>query len=261
MRMKSRLISACVLGVCLLFAGGLKAQDNAAADAKAEAKAMAQIKNMLYGALGGREVLSIGRSELDGFYSAQLEGGESVLIAEDGEHFVVGDLFGLTSKRRGIEVRNISELQRAQWRKERMDRVSKRDLLVFSPRTKPKTHVNIFTDVDCGYCRKLHQEMAEINRYGIEVRYLAFPRAGVGSPTYNKMVTAWCANSAKRTLTDLKSGRNVPTKLCVNNPVSKQYELGKELGVRGTPAIFTADGELVPGYLPAEELAKRVGVR
>lgn len=75
------------------------------------------------------------------------------------------------------------------------------------------------------------------------------------------MVTAWCAGDSRRQLTQLKNGKEIPIKLCVDNPVSKQYELGKRLGVRGTPAIFTESGVLLPGYLPPDELAKRVGVR
>lgn len=205
----------------------------------------------------GEEVVSVSPSAMAGMYNVQLAEGTNILASKDGKHFITGDLFEIKDR---VAI-NHSERRRSIWRKEKLAAVSKRDLLVFSPQTEAKTYVNVFTDVDCGYCRRLHQEVPAINKYGIEVRYLAFPRSGVGSPTYKKMVTAWCSVDGRRALTQLKNGKEIPTKLCVDNPVSKQYELGKLLGVRGTPAIFTASGELLPGYMPPEELAKHVGVR
>lgn len=255
----ARLLALVLLAVMSLPPAAVAQAEAPVAASAPDARKPEELRRTLRSALGGVEILAISPSALDGFYSVQLAEGNNVLVRSDGEYFIAGDLYGISAGGKGVV--NYSEQQRSGWRKTQMERVSKRDLLIFSPKTGKKTHINIFTDVDCGYCRRLHQEMSQINRYGIEVRYLAFPRAGVGSPTYNKMVTAWCAANAKRTLTDLKSGIEVPTKLCIDNPVSKQYELGKQLGVRGTPAIFTASGELLPGYLPAEVLAKRVGVR
>jgi thiol:disulfide interchange protein DsbC len=214
------------------------------------------LRAALQGSLGA-EVVSITPSAMPGFYDAQLAEG-NVLVDAQGRYFITGDLYEIRSS----GAINHTEVRRSQWRKVQLAAVKKRDLLIFSPKTEAKTYVNIFTDVDCGYCRRLHQDVPVLNnRYGIEVRYLAFPRAGVGSPTYNKMVTAWCANDGRRKLTRLKNGDELPVKLCIDNPVSRQYELGKSIGVRGTPAIFTPSGELLPGYLPPEELAKRLGVR
>jgi thiol:disulfide interchange protein DsbC len=121
--------------------------------------------------------------------------------------------------------------------------------------------VSVFTDVDCGYCQKLHQEVPQLNTMGIEVRYLAFPRAGKGSETYQKLVTAWCAQDRQATLTRYKNREPVTTKTCANNPVNAQYELGESIGINGTPALITATGELLPGYMPAAELARRLGVQ
>ena len=130
-------------------------------------------------------------------------------------------------------------------------------MIVFPAVGEARGYIQVFTDVDCGYCRKLHNEMAQINELGIEVRYLAYPRAGVDSDTHDKMVSAWCAKDRQSAITQLKAGASVPTKTC-QNAISDHYGLGQQLGISGTPAIVLADGRLLPGYLPAERLAAAV---
>ena len=110
-------------------------------------------------------------------------------------------------------------------------------MLVFTPGAgKVKATVTVFTDIDCGYCRKLHQEVPELNRLGIAVRYLAYPRAGIDSDSYNKIVSAWCSNDPLGALTKAKRGEAIPTRKC-DNPVARQYALGSEVGVTGTPTV------------------------
>ena len=109
-------------------------------------------------------------------------------------------------------------------------------------------------------CQKLHKEVPALKDLGVEVRYLAYPRAGVGSPAFRKMASAWCADDAQDALTRLKLGKDIPDNVCDGNPVTDQYKLGGRLGVTGTPALITAEGELIPGYLPADKLAKRLGL-
>ncbi|MCL7715556.1 DsbC family protein [Stenotrophomonas mori] len=126
------------------------------------------------------------------------------------------------------------------------------DRIVFAPPNARYT-VSVFTDVECGYCRKLHQDIAELNRQGIAVEYLAFPRMGLGSKDYTDMISVWCASDRKAALTAAKSGRPVAPGNCTN-PVAMQYRVGQQLGVNGTPAIFAADGSQLGGYLPPAQL-------
>lgn len=113
--------------------------------------------------------------------------------------------------------------------------------------------IHVFTDTSCGYCRKLHNEMAELNKAGITVRYLAFPRGGIQSATYDELQSIWCAKDAKQALTDAKSGKAVQQASCPNK-VAQQYELGQSFGINGTPALVLPDGSLIPGYQPAAAL-------
>ena len=156
---------------------------------------------------------------------------------------------------------NLAEQERDGDRKALLAKVKKADMIVFSPAEQPaKAYVTVFTDVDCFYCQKLHKEMADINRLGIEVRYLAFPRAGIGSDSYKKIASAWCAKDRNEAMTRLKLRQPVATNVCPGNPVADQYQLGQEMGVTGTPALITEDGRLMPGYMPALQLAKALGV-
>ena len=118
----------------------------------------------------------------------------------------------------------------------------------------------MFTDVTCFYCQKLHKEVPALNKRGVEVRYLAYPRAGVGSAGFNQLASAWCADNPQETLTQLKNKQSVPEKVCADNPIAAQYQLGQELGVRGTPAIVTQDGQMIPGYQSADDLMVTLGL-
>jgi thiol:disulfide interchange protein DsbC len=133
-------------------------------------------------------------------------------------------------------------------------------MIIFKPAGATKAIMNVFTDIDCGYCRKLHQEVAELNALGIEVRYLAYPRAGIPSASYDKIATAWCAQDQQQTLTKAKRGESVATAVCADNPVAEHYALGQRIGVAGTPAIVLMDGTLIPGYQPAASFAQILGL-
>jgi thiol:disulfide interchange protein DsbC len=126
------------------------------------------------------------------------------------------------------------------------------DRIVFAP-ANPKYTVTVFTDVECAYCRKLHSEIADYNRQGIAVQYVAFPRMGLGSDDFKEMVAVWCAPDQKKALTDAKNDRPVPYRNC-NNPVTMQYNLGQRMGLTGTPMILAADGTQLGGYVPPDKL-------
>ena len=200
-------------------------------------------------------VASVSESGIEGVLLVELAGGGLLYGTADGRHVIEGSLYRLGDG--GIV--NLTEQRRAVKRRELLAEVDAEDMLIFSPEEPPKASVAIFTDVDCGYCRKLHMEMDELNALGIEVRYLAFPRAGPGSRSYEKIVSAWCAKDAQRAITELKMGRSIPDRTCAN-PVAEQYQLGQAMGVTGTPAIITEDGTLLPGYVPAAELAVALGL-
>jgi thiol:disulfide interchange protein DsbC len=198
------------------------------------------------------QVMAVQPSVVDGLYEVQLQGGMLLYATADGRHVIDGDVYEIAS---GTLV-SLTEQVRQRQRSERLAAVKREDMIIFSPPPPQATKavLYVFTDVDCGYCQKFHQEVPQLNSMGIEVRYLAWPRAGFDSDTYRKMATIWCAKDRQTMLTRFKNRESVPIKVCENNPIAEQFLLGQELGVRGTPALVFANGELQPGYIPAARL-------
>jgi len=155
---------------------------------------------------------------------------------------------------------NLAEQRRDGERKEKVDAIAEEDMIVFSPEGEPRAYITVFTDVTCFYCQKLHREVPALNKQGVEVRYLAYPRAGVDSDGYRQLASAWCADNPQDTLTKLKNKETVTAKACDENPIAQQYLLGQQLGVRGTPAIITQSGQMIPGYQSANELMVTLGL-
>jgi thiol:disulfide interchange protein DsbC len=183
--------------------------------------------------------------------------GPVLYATRDGRFLLLnGDLLAVSE----TIVSNWTEQRRTKERVELISAVDIDDMIVFSPVEPAKGYINVFTDITCGYCRKLHLEMDDLNRRGVEVRYLAFPRGGLESDGARQLATAWCSRNRESTLTSLKAGVEMPINECEGNPIAEHYALGNRLGVRGTPAIVTNDGQLIPGYRPAADIAALLGI-
>lgn len=202
---------------------------------------------------------------IKGLYQVQVPGGPLLFVTPEGDKFIAGEIFGIDAT--GFS--KIEDPYVIEERKKALASLSAKDSINFKPKGKAKAVVYVFTDIDCGYCRKLHSQMHTYNEggqekpgyndLGMEIRYLAYPRAGIPSPSADKLVSTWCAKDKLDAMTKLKAGQTVANATC-DNPVAKQFQLGGQLGVNGTPALFLPDGKLMPGYLPPEELAKTLGI-
>jgi len=214
-----------------------------------------EIKKNLIKAMPSLEIQSVSKSEMPGVYMVESSNSEILFTDESGTFFLTGELYTTV----GGQINNLSEVRKKKIRSDKISAVKLDEKIVFTPKGETLAKIAVFTDIDCGYCRKLHKEVPRMNELGIEVSYLAYPRAGVGSDSYNKFVSAWCSDDKLGALTLAKNGRSIPSKNC-KNPVSDQFQLGQVLGVTGTPAIVLEDGTLVPGYLSADKLAKGLGI-
>ncbi len=224
--------------------------------AQAAADAASTIKKSLAKILPDYEVNSVHETPVKGLYEV-LVGSDVIYVSGDGRYMVQGRMIDLDSKEDLTETSPRLAEARKKEAKERVAAVNKLGedtMIVFAPPGKAEHTITVFTDLDCGYCRKLHSEIDGYLAEGIKVRYLFFPRAGVGTPSFDKAVSVWCADDRKSALTDAKAGKSVPDKKC-DNPVKAQMELGEKLGVSGTPAIILDNGEMVPGYIPPKRLA------
>ena len=199
----------------------------------------------------GVAVKAISETEFDGIYQVEIAN-DIMFVTVQGDQVLLGQLFDAK--------RNINYVAEATQKRvnQLLTNLDTGQMIVFGPHDAER-YITVFTDVDCGYCRKMHLEVPALNAAGLQVRYLAFPRSGVGSKTYNTMVSVWCSEDQNTALTEAKQGQYPPTITCAN-PVSDQYTLGAQVGVRGTPTIITDTGEVIPGYMPADTLLTRLGM-
>jgi thiol:disulfide interchange protein DsbC len=189
-------------------------------------------------------------SPIKGIFQIDM-GGDIAYVSADGKFLFSGDLYDIDSRT------NLTEVSRTGARSKALAKLDERDMIIFSPAAAKHT-ITVFTDVDCGYCRKLHSEIEQLTKLGVRVRYMAYPRSGPGTDDWKKMEQVWCAKDRKNAITKAKQGEAVKAANCGATPVSKQYELGEQLGVRGTPAIFTPGGDYIGGYLPPQEMVKQL---
>jgi thiol:disulfide interchange protein DsbC len=207
------------------------------------------------------EISNLRRSPLEGIYKINLNG-QLAFVSEDGSFLISGEMYQINTGylvNLQAEERREQEIAFAPQRAKMLDAVDKNDLVIYSPE-EVKGHIYVFTDIDCGYCRKLHSQLDEILNKGIEVRYLAFPRAGVSSRSAEKLITTWCSDNPQSLMTRFKSGEDVKIAVCDSHPIFDQYMLGQDVGVTGTPAIVLESGQLIPGVVSAERLAREMGI-
>jgi thiol:disulfide interchange protein DsbC len=182
---------------------------------------------------------------IPGFREA-IVGGQVLYVSDDGKYLLQGSLFDIQNKR------DLSQVGISVLRRDELAKIPAQDKIVFAP-AKPKHTIEVFTDIECGYCRKMHQDIAEYNRLGIAIEYLAFPRAGTASPDFRNMESVWCSPNRQKALTDAKNGVAVAPKSCTN-PVNMQYQIGQKIGLQGTPMLVTREGVALPGYMPPAAL-------
>ena len=209
------------------------------------AKVEAAIKSLVPGA----SIDSIAESQVPGFYQVVLQG-QVVYVSADGKYLIQGSVFDIANKT------DLTEAARGTLRRAALDAVGPEQRIIYKA-PEEKYAVTVFTDIDCGYCRRLHQEIPEYNKRGITIEYLFFPRSGIGSESYDKAVAVWCADDRREAMDTAKAGGNVEKKQC-ENPIAHDYELGQKIAVSGTPAVFTREGVQLGGYLPPEQMLQRL---
>lgn len=178
-------------------------------------------------------------------------GTDILYISADGRYVLQGQMIDLDDGRK-----NLTKTASANARKKYLTEVMAQESVSFGPENARHT-VTIFTDIDCGYCRKLHAEIDQYVANGIKINYLLFPRNGLNTPSYTKAVSVWCSADRKISLTSAKLGEDIEPLDC-DNPIAEHFQIGRKIGVNGTPAILTQEGELLPGYLPADKLLQQL---
>ncbi|HVC01947.1 MAG TPA: DsbC family protein [Steroidobacteraceae bacterium] len=192
-------------------------------------------------------------SPIPGIYQF-MQGTEISYLTADGRYFIDGNIYDMHTRQ------NLTASRRARARVALIDSVPQSQMLIFAGR-RPRYTITVFTDVDCAYCRELHSHIAELNALGVNVRYLFYPRTGPGTLSWRKAEAVWCSPDRKGAFTRAEAGQNPDlARICSPNPVAREYAIGRQIGVRGTPAIITASGAYIDGYLPPRQLVEDLQV-
>jgi len=229
---------------CVFFGANATADDTADAITRTLSEAIPQL-----------DITGVIKSEVPGLYEVASTNGGNLLVTEDGQYLLTGDVLKVTS--RGVA--NLSEEKRLTRRAETMAAFGRDGIITFPASGNEKAVISVFTDIDCPYCRKLHDEVPELNEMGITVHYYGFPRSGPNTPSFAKYVSVWCADDQQAAMNAAKQGRNIERQTC-GNPVASQYQLGQQVGVTGTPAIVLDNGQIIPGYRPAKQIAEALEI-
>lgn len=208
-----------------------------------------QVRERLSTLVAGETDISIAESPMPGILQVRL-GSDIVYMTDDGRYLLQGRVLDLDTRQ------DITDQAKSAIRKELIGEIDYDQLISYGAEDS-EFEIIVFTDVDCGYCRRLHQQVEEYNDAGIRISYAAFPRAGIGSETFRKMTSVWCSDDQQAAM-DLAKGGGTPEPAECEAPVAEQYQLGQSVGVTGTPALVTPGGDLIPGYVPPNDLRVRL---
>ena len=213
---------------------------------------LAQIRQGLEKRFSDLKITDIKPSPVPGLYEVSF-GTHVAFVSADGKYMLMGDLIDVENRKNLTADRRTALILKA------IDAMGEKNMIVFAPKQAVKRTLTVFSDVDCPYCARLHHEIPALTGAGVKVRYLLFPRAGVGSESYKRSVAVWCAKDRGAAVGAAMSGGKLDMKTCPN-PVEAHLKLGADVGVEGTPTLVLEDGHILPGYLPAPQLLAAMGL-
>lgn len=227
------------------------AQDKAARPAAAKTSVPADVRARVVAKLPGAKAEDVAPSPVPGLYEITV-GGQIAYVSGDGKYLLSGNVYDLDTQV------NLTASRRNAVRAKALAAVKDDEAIVFGPASSRMT-VTVFTDIDCGFCRRFHSQIAEINKAGVRVRYMMFPRTGPGTESWRKAESVWCAKDRRDALTRAKKGEELKTKTCADaESIKTQWALGEDMGVEGTPAIFTQTGDYIGGFLTPAQLVQTI---
>jgi thiol:disulfide interchange protein DsbC len=232
-------------------------QNAAVVDQAAEAVEIvdqSEITRLLKLRLGTNDISRLVETPVKGVYETQF-GDKFAYLIENGRYVFIGEMFDLE------RAQNLTEISRRVVIKDALAKVAESDMAIFPASETEKAQLTVFTDTSCPYCKKLHEEVGYLQQAGITVRYLPYPRGGERGPGYSTLKQVWCAED-KRTAMDIGKGiteGELPSGDCeAASFVDRGYEMGNQLGVTGTPALYLENGAAITGYVPYAELIPKV---
>ena len=217
---------------------------------KGQAEPIDALKETVKRAGLGARIEQVVPSPIPGLYQVELQGGRLIYGSADGRYLIQGYMYEVEPK----GMRNLTAQYGAQRRAEMVAALPEAAVVAYSA-AQQKAQIVVFVDTECPFCHKLHEDIGALNDLGITVKYVAYPRHGLDSEGYQKLVNVWCSENRKDAMDEALDGGEIDTANCVN-PVAEQYELGSAMGIQGTPTIIFQNGPMVTGYQPVEVLGQ-----
>jgi thiol:disulfide interchange protein DsbC len=250
MKLLRRLIPALALAAVSAWAGDPPNSTSTAVPVPSPNPAIVSNADAAAATIPGVKKEDVRQSPVAGVFEVR-RGADIVYMSGDGQYVFTGDLYNVPTHS------NLTEAHRRVLRQKLIEAIPESQMVIFSP-PQPKYTITVFTDVDCAYCRELHRQIADYNRLGVRVRYIFYPRTGPNTESWHKAEQVWCSSDRKAALTRAKLGQPLEAKACGNTPVQREYELGKAIGLEGTPGIVASNGAMVGGYLPPQALVEEL---
>ncbi|MBZ2188523.1 DsbC family protein [Alcanivorax sp. JB21] len=199
----------------------------------------------------GLSVDSVTDSQVHGVKEIRLSNGEYLYASPGGEHIFSGRLLAFSDD----SLVDLTEERVKQERARMFQELDPGTLITFPATGEEKHEIFVFTDVSCGFCKRFHANMDELNERGITVNYLALPRSGITTPVADTMARVWCAENPQAAITEVKAGNALTQQIMpCRAPIADQYSMAQSLGVRGTPSVYSQDGRSLGGHMTPDEV-------
>ena len=204
----------------------------------------AVIRKAMQGRFGDLPVESVTRTPFNNLYEVVVGG--RILYTDDKASFI---LIGSLLDARGGAEKDLTRERMSQLSAQALRKST--DNAIKRVRGNGKRVVYTFEDPNCGYCRELQKELMKLN----DVTIYTFLWPILSADSVDKSRAVWCSKDRAKAWDDLMS-RGVapqPAAKC-DTPLDKNIELAQRFGMRGTPAVFLADGSMIGGYLEAARI-------
>jgi thiol:disulfide interchange protein DsbC len=222
---------------------------NATSDAKSVEQNLRKASN---GRFADAPIEVLGELPLKGFYEVMV-GGQYLVVDESASYAFLGGIIDLTT------MENIAETRRNKAKAAAAEAAIKKlpeDIFVtYSPKSEVKGTVYVYSDPNCGYCKKVHKEVNQYLAAGIELNYIPYPIFGAKSVEQTRQMM--CADNPEVAMTELMSGTDKGNYKQSSYPsvcsklVDMGSESGRSLGITGTPYIYLSTGKVISGYQDA----------
>ncbi len=221
------------LAATLLFSIGLAHADEAT------------IRKVLGGKFPGAQIASINKTPYGGLFEVYMDG-QLVYADAKADYIFMGDVLDVKSRSNLTQAR-LAVLNAVKWDTLPLNNALK------TVKGKGERKLVVFSDADCPFCRKFEAELAKVDN--ITVYTFLFPIEGLHPKAAQISRQIWCAPDKNKAWDDYMGSGKIPGNdgKCAN-PIDQNIALGGKLKINGTPTLILANGQRIPGMVPADKL-------